>query len=154
MGIDFVGGTIRIEGFDKMEKILLALPDKLARGILVKGMSKGAQTFKNKAIQNANRSKKPHWLISKWTKEKTLIQPGNLKKIIRIKQDTKKTRGFALTYEIYVKNKHGWYWRFVEFGTVKMAAQKPLRNAFESETYNAVKETEKFLKEHLLELEK
>lgn len=150
--------TIQIDGLRELELRLAALPQKLERNILVQALSAGARVIKNKAIENAPKSIAPHILRSyasatfKKFDSKRLgvwITPGNLKRMIRVKIDKSKSRGYAVTYEVYVKNKEAWYWKFVEFGTVKHGPNPFMRNAFESMKYAAITEIEQQIKNRL-----
>ena len=147
--------TIKIEGLRELEMKLAALPAKLERNILAQAMAAGARVIQKEVKQNAPVSIAPHILKSyssklfkKFNSEKigVWVLPGNLRKMIRIKIDKSKSRGYAVTYEVYVKNKEAWYWKFVEFGTSKMQPKPFMRNGFESAKLAAISEIEKQIK--------
>ena len=151
-------GMIQIDGLRELELRLSALPVKMERNILVQAIGAGARVIKKQAIENAPSSVEPHILRSyasavfktyKTKRTGVWILPGNLKRMIRVKVDSSKSRGYAVTYEVYVKNKEAWYWRFVEFGTSKNPKPKGfgfMRNAFESMKFAAIKEIEEQIK--------
>lgn len=145
-------GIIQIEGLRELEQRLAQLPQNLERKILVHATQAGARVIQKEAVQLAPMSTAPHILKSyasalfkTYTPSEfgTWIRPGNLKRMIRVKIDKTKSRGYAITYEVYVKNKEAWYWKFVEFGTSKMSDQhKFMRPAFEAMKEAAIKEVE------------
>jgi len=124
-------GLIEIEGLRDLEIAMLSFPDKLARQVLSGAIRAGAVVIQKQAREYAPKSDAPHLLKSKKQKLGTWIMPGNLKKMIRVKVDKSGTRGHKISYEVYVKNKDTWYWRWVEFGSSKMYGRTFMRSAFE-----------------------
>jgi len=125
---DIKTGNIQINGLADLEKRLLAFPDKLASNILSGAIRAGAVVIQKEARERAPRSDKAHYL-GKGSK-RVLIQPGTLKKSIKVRKAPRKTRSVPIEYWVYVSKKT-WYWKFPEFGTSKMAAQPFMRPAFE-----------------------
>ena len=154
-------GIIQIEGLRELEQRLAQLPQKLERKILVHATQAGARVIQKEAVQKAPMSVAPHILKSyassvykKYTPSEfgTWIRPGNLKRMIRVKIDKTKSRGYAITYEVYIKNKEAWYWKFQEFGTSKMPSPKNkgfMRKGFESAKLAAIAEIEMQIKARL-----
>jgi HK97 gp10 family phage protein len=141
---DIKVGNIQVDGLRALEEKLMQLPDRLAKNILQGAMREGAKVIKNRAVDYAPMSVEPHILRSyasavfkKFETKKmgVWILPGNLKRMIRVKTDKTGSRGYKISYEVYVKNKEAWYWKFLEFGTSKKAAVNNgrgfLRPAFE-----------------------
>lgn len=151
---DIITETITVKGLADIEKSLMALPDKLARYVLVQAFQAGAKVLKKEAQENVHDSDFAHVLKSKFTGKSVLIQPGNFRKNIKIKIDKTKSRGFALTYEVFVKNKDTWYWRFVEFGTSRIVAKSPIRNAFEASRGKIIEAIANNARKRFSELEK
>jgi len=144
---DVNSGNIQIEGLRALERRLFEFPDKLAKNILGGALKEGGKIIQKEARLNVHDSLKPHLLKSyasatfkKFDSKKmgVWITPGNLRKMIRVKVDKTGSRGYKVSYEVYVKNKEAWYWKFVELGTSKMPAQSFIRRAFESEKEFAV----------------
>lgn len=133
---DITSGNITISGLRALEEELLRYSDKMVAGVLNDALKEGAMIIRNEAKANVRDSFYEHRLKVKgvyiW------IQPGNLRKSISVKKDTSGTRSFKLNYEVFVRNKETWYWKFVEFGTSKMEAQAFMRNAFEDKKELAV----------------
>jgi HK97 gp10 family phage protein len=140
---------MEVLGLKELELRLSELPEKLKTRVLAQSLQSGARLIEAQAEQNAPVSVAPHILKSyasamfKTFKSKRMgvwLLPGNLKRNIKVKRDLSGTRGHALTYEVFVKNKDAWYWKFVEFGTRKMAAHPFMRPAFETQKGAAVLE--------------
>lgn len=154
-------GMIHIEGLRELEMKLAALPAKLERNILVQSVAAGARIIQKEARSNITDSIAPHILRSyasalfkKFDSSKmgVWITPGNMRRMVRVKIDRSKTRGYAVTYEVYVKNKEAWYWKFQEFGTSKMPSPKNkgfMRKGFESAKLAAIAEIEMQIKARL-----
>lgn len=137
--MDIKTGNIQITGLADLEKRLLAFPDKLAGNILGGAIRAGAVVIQREAQAKAPMSNAPHYLTSKRTAimkkmgnhySVNLIQPGTLKKSIRVKKAPRKSRSVPIEYWVYV-SKRIWYWKFVEFGTSKMVARPFMRPAFD-----------------------
>ena len=137
-------GNIQIDGLRALEERLLQFSDKLAKNILSGAIREGAKIIQKRAKEYAPVSVAPHILRSyksglfkkfESTRMGVWVLPGNLRRMIRIKVDRSQSRGYKISYEIYVKNKEAWYFKFVEFGTSKMQAANGgkgfMRPAFE-----------------------
>lgn len=144
MAEDIKTGTISVTGLADLEKRLLAFPDRIAKNILSGAMRAGAVEIQREARQKAPVSSAPHHLGKKGQKSYTLIEPGTLKKSIRVRLAPRKSRTVPIEYWVYVSSKI-YYWKFVEFGTPKMSAQPFMRPAFESKKEAAVERVREYL---------
>ena len=143
---------MEILGLKELELRLSELPEKLKTRVLAQSLQSGAQLIRAQARENAPVSVAPHILKSyasamfKTFKSKRMgvwLLPGNLRRNIKVKRDLSGTRGHAITYEVFAKNKDAWYWKFIEFGTKKNPSPKGfgfMRNAFETQKGSAVLE--------------
>jgi HK97 gp10 family phage protein len=138
---DIKTGSIQITGLADLEKRLLEFSDKLALNVMKGAVRAGAVVIQKEARARAPRSDKPHLLVSRRTKhmrregksyQGVWINPGNVRKNIKVRLAPRKSRTRPVEYWIYVSQKTAWYWKFLEFGTSKMAAKPFLRPAFES----------------------
>lgn len=148
-------GNIEIIGLSALEQKLMKLPDTLAKNILQDAIKQGAKVIQKQCIEFAPKSIEPHLLKSyssslfknfKTSKSAVWVLPGNLKRMIRVKVDNSKSRGYKITYEVYVKNKEAWYWKFVEFGTSKMIGRTFMRSGFEMAKVAAIATVEERIK--------
>ena len=122
-----------LTGFRELAAALKQLPQRVARKHLRGSNAKGAQLVRNKARELAPKD------------------TGEMVKDIQIKRERSEGDHVA-SHSVFVRSgkrsrlsgrarnvdKDSFYWRFVEFGTVKMAAQPFLRPAFEAEKEAAV----------------
>lgn len=151
-------GNIQIDGLRALEERLLKYPDKFVKNVLSGAMKEGAKVIQNRAKDYAPISLAPHILKSyasamfkKFDSKKmgVWILPGNLKRMIRVKVDKSGSRGYKISYEVYVKNKEAWYFKFVEFGTSKMQAVNGgkgfMRPAFEDMKEFAVEAIKEYI---------
>jgi HK97 gp10 family phage protein len=128
---DLRTGTIQITGLSDLEKRLRELPDRLAKNVLRGAVRAGAVVIQ---------------------KEAKLLAPkdtGEMARDIMVKA-AKSSKGF-IAYHVYVRtgkksrlagrkrnvNRDSFYWRFVEFGTSKMAAKPFMRPAFDTKKESA-----------------
>lgn len=136
---------IRIEGLDDVLAALMALPDSITKNAAPFAMRKGAN------------------VIAKEAKARAPVRTGNLQKRIAVRKRKRKPQGIGLMYSVGVlggasatygntkanrrkglvgkKFQTGgtaYYWRFLEFGTEKLAAKPFLRPAFDSKAEAAV----------------
>ncbi len=139
---DIKSGTISITGLSDLEKRLEAFPDKLARNILAGAIRAGAVVIQKEARQLAPMSSAAHKL-GKGSKA-VEIQPGSLKKGIKVRRAPGKLADFAITYWVYVSKKI-WYWKFLEFGTAKMGRKSFMRPAFDTQKEKAVEAVRDYL---------
>ena len=133
-----------IEGLDKLAWRLKQLPDRIGRNVLRGAVSAGAAVIRNEAKLKAP--------LYTGDVSKGHPPPGTLKRSIYQKQIAElSSLGRQVFYvgvrqgkEYQKQGKKGnlsqdaYYWKFVEFGTVNMAAHPFLRPAFEVKKMDAV----------------
>lgn len=133
---------VEVQGLKELADALRALPKELASksgGPLAKGLRAAANVIKNEAKHRAPvlRNKTPY------------RKPGTVRDAIRVRRDRIQAPGATETFEVYVKQAKGgsrgtfspddpFYWRFLEFGTKKMAARPFMRPAFEAKKDEAL----------------
>jgi len=139
---DIHTGTISITGLADLEKRLQELPDKLARNVLRGAVRAGAVVIQKEARSMAPVSAEAHYL-GKGSK-RVEIQPGSLKRGIKVRMAPRKSRTSPIEYWVYISKKL-WYWKFLEFGTSKMAGSPFMRPAFESMRESAVERLREYL---------
>lgn len=145
-------GLIQIDGLRDLEDKLKNYSNKLAKNLLQGAIREGAKVIQKECQNYTPKSKKPHLLKGARSKFGVWIIPGNLKKMIRVKVDKSGTRGYKISYEVYVKNKEAWYWKFVEFGTSKMYGRTFMRSGFEMAKEAAIEKIDQYLRERLGEV--
>lgn len=120
-------------GFKELADAMRELPERVAKNALRSAVNAGASVIKAEA-----RAKAP-------------VDSGKLKKALYQKQIREQSGPYRQVFFVGVRSgpkrkKDGtkdysldaWYWRFIEFGTVKMAAKPFLRPAFEARKEQAV----------------
>lgn len=136
--------SVRIEGLRELTRALKDLPDRVAKNGLRSAVYAGARVIQTEARQRAPIAEKP--------KRPNQPKPGTLRRAIIMKhlreQSGRHRQVFAITvrrgkkYRNQGKKKNlsqdAWYWHFIEFGTIKMAARPFLRPALESKRLAAV----------------
>lgn len=119
--------TFKVEGLSDLKQALEALSEETQKKITRAMTSAAAKAVQKRAIEHAPDADEPHKI------EGVVVQPGNLKRNIIQKRNTK-TR---LTSEHYVTVRGGEkgnyaarYGSLVEHGTVKMPPRSYLRRSF------------------------
>ena len=136
--------TVHIEGLAELDRALRELPVRIANRGLRASVYAGAKVIRDEA-----RARAPKAAQSLGPKQPP---PGTLKRSVIMKHIRELSSGGRQTF--YVMVRHGkkyqkqgkrgtlsqdaWYWRFLEFGTRKMAARPFLRPALESRRTQAV----------------
>ena len=139
---DIKTGTIEITGLSELEKALEAFPDRIAKNILSGAIRAGAVVMQQEARKLAPKSVQEHPMGRKG--KKVIVQPGNLRKNIKVRLAPRKSRDVPIEYWVYVSTK-AWYWRFPEFGTKKMSAKPFMRPAFNSRKQEALDRIKEYL---------
>ena len=150
--------TMTVSGLADLEEALLELGNAVAGQVLYSALMTAAIPIQDTAIAMAPQSAKPHYRYKRVGKkrrgkaagdtaspaamvEKTLVQPGTLRKNI-IRRRLKGKKYASLTAgEAYVGiawTGDAFYGRHVEFGTSRMAARPFLRPAFEARSAEAL----------------
>lgn len=130
---------IKIEGLDDVIAAMLALPDSITKNAAPFAMRKGAN------------------VVAREAKARAPVRTGNLRDRIAVRKRKRKPAGVAIAYSVgilggasatygntksnrrkglvgksYQKQDTAFYWRFLEFGTEKLAAKPFLRPAFDA----------------------
>lgn len=125
---------VKIEGLEALKDALRELPERVARNALRAAVSAGAAEIRNEARNLAP------------------VDTGEMKRDIQIKRERDDRGVLSARYSVFVRSgkksrlvgkgrnvgKDSFYWRFVEFGTAKMAAHPFMRPAFEHKKEVAV----------------
>lgn len=120
--------AMKIEGLKELEDKLRAMGPDIAKNALRAGVRAGAVVVKDDAIPRAAQD------------------TGRLQRAIYIKQIRERSGPAQQTFFVGVRSgkkyrgrdADAYYWRFVEFGTARMAARPFLRPAFEAKKMSAV----------------
>ena len=140
---------VRVEGLEELARALRELPQRAARNGLRASVYAGAKVIRDEAKLKAP--------MATGSVAKGHPPPGTLKRAIIMKQIGELSGPQKQTFFVTVRqgkqyrnqgkkgnlSQDAWYWRFVEFGTVKMSAKPFLRPAFEGkkmEAVNAIKQ--------------
>lgn len=147
--------SVQIKGLAELNRALSQLPDRLARNVLRGSVAAGAAVIRREARERAPRAVGPM--------PAGQPPPGTLKRAIYSAQARRLSGLLQQVYHVGVvsgkrakigkaksgKSKDAYYWRFVEFGTVKMAAQPFLRPAFEAKKLEAVEAIRRYMAERI-----
>ena len=126
--------SVQIKGLDALAKALKELPDRVAKNGLRAAVYAGAKVIRDEAKLQAP------------------VATGTMKRAVILKQipelSSKNKQTFFVTVRQGKKyrkqgkkgnlSQDAWYWRFVEFGTVKMSARPFLRPAFDIKKNDAL----------------
>jgi HK97 gp10 family phage protein len=144
-----------IKGLSELSAALKELPNRIARNALRQSVARGAVVIRDEAKTRAPVSTTPPAPGDPL--------PGTLKRSIVIKHDKDRSSLTSQTYVVAVRHgkkyrnqgkkgnrsQDAYYWRWVEFGTVKMAARPFMRPAFEAQKEAAVQEITRVLAERI-----
>lgn len=139
--------VVQIDGLRDLGQNLKQLQLETRFKIAEKATKKGAAQFRKEAKSRAPVADKPHQL---GYRPDQIAQPGNLKRNIFVRR----IKNTNLTSEVEVRVRQGsgkagkdaFYWLFLEFGTVKMAPRKFMREAYEAAKARAAEDVKKTLK--------
>jgi len=135
---------VKIEGLAELAKALRELPDRVAKNGLRVCVYAGAKVIRDEARMRAPKAAE--------SLGPNQPPPGTLKRSVIMKHIPELSSLTRQTFFVTVRHgkkyrKQGkkgnlsqdaWYWRFIEFGTRKMAARPFLRPALESRRREAV----------------
>jgi HK97 gp10 family phage protein len=127
-----VGDSKNLTGFKEFAAALKEMPKRVARKHLRGSVAKGATLIRTEARNLAP------------------VDTGEMRKDIQVKRE--RSPDNVASYSVFVRSgkksrlagrarnvdKDSFYWRFLEFGTVKVAAQPFMRPAFEGKKEQAV----------------
>jgi HK97 gp10 family phage protein len=152
----------KIEGLRELGEALKLFPEKIAGKIMRAAVSSGAAVVRDDAKRRASEYREPRTACvggSSWDIEGKIpapIRTGTLARAVSMKH----ARGgntYNEAYEVYVRSARtdkkvkaygkydAYYWRFVEFGTVKMTKRPFMRPAFEAKKHAAAEEIRRIL---------
>lgn len=130
--------TSEVQGLAELDAVLSAMPDKLAKKVIVAAIREGAQMFQSRAQEMAPENPQiplghPEWRTMR------------LKDGIKVQVTTKSlgAAGALVRGEIALDKKHAFFGRFVEQGHItaaggQVAPQPYMRPAFESTKYRVL----------------
>lgn len=135
----------KLTGFKELAAAMKQLPERVARNGLRAAVSAGAAVVRNDA-----RNRAP-------------VDTGELKRDIMIKRERDTKSEMSARYSVFVRTgkksrlagkkrgvqRDSYYWRFIEFGTSKMAKQPFMRPAFEAKKAEALAAIGKKLNERI-----
>ena len=144
--------SVQITGLSDLDKQMTQFVDKLQKKILVGGVRAGANVFRTEARSKAAVAERA--IIKIFKGQEITVQPGFMQKAVRSWQ-RRKTK-YAVSFSIGVagwKNRFSklfpFWWRFLEFGTAKMAAKPFLRPSYEAKKMEAIDQMKKYLSERM-----
>ncbi|MEG9498945.1 HK97-gp10 family putative phage morphogenesis protein [Mannheimia indoligenes] len=139
--------NVKIEGLKELGQKMQSLGKKISNRIAVKAMRQGGAIVRDTARAKAPvlQENVPHrkkGTLKKAITTRTKIKNGKAETIVWVKKLTDKQisrfKGKSGRSGAYNPN-DPYYWRFVEFGTSKMAAKPFMRPAFEQSKQQAAK---------------
>ena len=136
--------SVQVQGLDQLVKALRELPQRVARNGLRAAVYAGAKVIRDEAKLQAP--------VATGDLGPNQPPPGTLKRSVIMKQIPELSGAQKQTFFVTVRqgkkyrkqgkkgnlSQDAWYWRFVEFGTVKMPARPFLRPAFDMKKHEAV----------------
>lgn len=131
---------VKIHGLNDVRKALRALPKEIRNRELQKALRPGANVIRNTARAMAPRGV---GFYRRLRGKPWAHYAGTLQNSIVVRAEKKKYKRDAARLKVGVlhnnrdPNVGAWYWRFVEFGTSKMAARPFMVPAFETAKYTA-----------------
>jgi HK97 gp10 family phage protein len=143
---------VEVTGLKELNEALRALPDRIARNVLRASVSAGAAVIRKEVKARAP--------VYTGPVQKGHPPPGTLKRAVFQKQARELSSLIRQNFIVGVRHgkaradKKGrtldaFYWRFVEFGTEKMAARPFMRPAFEAKKNAAVEAIKTYMAERI-----
>lgn len=146
-----------VKGLRELSEALKELPQRIARNALRQSVAAGASIIRNDAKARAP--------VSTQAPAPGDPLPGTLKRSILIKHVPERSGVSSQTFIVGVRSgkryrnqgkkgnrsQDAYYWRWVEFGTVKMSARPFLRPAFEANKQAAVDAIAQYLAKRIPE---
>ena len=147
--------TIKVHGLPELSQTLMKLPAELEKRVIMGALRAAAQTIRKEAIVRAPVLQIPD----------PRRRAGTLKKNISVRRVKGKTAVYVGVFGASRKKiaafkaagggkgannpDDPYYWKWVEFGTKKMAARPFLRPAFEAQKYEALRMFEVYMRKRL-----
>lgn len=144
---------LELKGFKELAAAMRELPERVAKNALRSAVGAGAAEIRKEAKLHApvDSGRLKTSIYQKQIREPS----GQYKQVFFVgaRNGPKRKKGGTKDY-----SQSAWYWRFVEFGTAKMAASPFLRPAFESKKEAAIdaigKKLDERIQKHATELAK
>lgn len=136
---------VHIDGLNDLVFRCNDLPRRIVRNMLLASLKAGAKVFVTEAKRRAPVGTVSHY-INRKIRNPNKVRPGFMRKSIRVKPAPGKPGEVKI--QIGVSGK-AYYWRFVEFGTEKMAAQPFMRPAWELTKFKILEDVRVSLKERI-----
>ncbi len=136
--------TMQISGLKELADRLREIGPDIERNALRSGVSAAAVLIRNqaKATNPDDTGRTDRALYAKFIREKS--GPNQATYYVGVRSGSKERR----------KDRDAWYWRLVEFGTVKMPARPFMRPAFESKKMQAVEAIKERIQKRIKRFEK
>lgn len=130
------GVTVKVQGLEQLAATLRAMPDKLRRRALRNALAAGGRVFRDEARRLTPALEKPVYRANGMIRR----APGTVRKAITVRTSKLARRRGDVGVFVNVRPAKGalrgankpfdpFYWRFLEFGTSKMAAVGMLTQA-------------------------
>lgn len=135
---------IKLEGFKELARELRDMPEKIGRNVLRAAVNAGATAVRREVQTRApvDTGRLRRSIYQRQVREQSNLQRQvfhvGVRSGVRRNEDGSKDR-----------SRDAWYWRFIEFGTVKLPARPFLRPAFESRQTEAIEAMRRRLKERI-----
>ena len=147
--------TIKVHGLQELSQTLMKLPAELEKRVIMGALRAAGQTIRKDAMARAPILQKPD----------PRRRAGTIKKNISVRRVKGKTAVYVGVFGASRKKiaafkaagggkgannpEDPYYWKWVEFGTKKMAARPFLRPAFEAQKYEALRMFEVYMRKRL-----
>lgn len=147
--------SIKVHGLQELSQTLMKLPAELEKRVIMGALRAAGQTIRKDAMARAPILQKPD----------PRRRAGTLKKNISVRRVKGKTAVYVGVFGASRKKiaafkaagggkgannpDDPYYWKWVEFGTKKMAARPFLRPAFEAQKYEALRMFEVYMRKRL-----
>ena len=147
--------TIKVHGLQELSQTLMKLPAELEKRVIMGALRAAGQTIRKEAMARAPILQEPD----------PRRRAGTLRKSISVRRVKGKVAVYVGVFGLSGKRmaafKAGggtkgannpddpYYWKWVEYGTKKMAARPFLRPAFEAKKFEAIRLFEAYMKKRL-----
>mgnify|MGYP000843958071 FL=1 len=147
--------SVHIAGLDTFAQALKLLPNNISRRVL-----RGAVAAAGKVIRDEAKARAP---VHSGPVAKGHPPPGTLKRAIALGRSNRLSKPGKEVFHVFVRNSavagskgkkviaggkfDAYYWRYIEFGTSKMAARPFLRPAFEAKKEAAIEALTQYIAE-------
>ena len=144
--------SVKVTGLKELQDALAKLPLEIQKRPLRSAVSAGAKVIVDEAKRLAPQGETGNLRKALYRyRSRSQSAPGKETFLVGVRKgkkdyaDTAKNRRLNRVGKKYTVEGEAYYWRFLEFGTSKMAAKPFLRPAFESRKNNALEVIQKKL---------